>query len=72
MTAISQHNKTMNARTSTISPGFSTSFDRSNVELNQKFYDNEVEKILDDKLRHVTVTRDIIKQNNPSFKMPLQ
>lgn len=72
MTAISQQNRTANARTSTISPGFSSTFDRSNVELNQKFYDNEVEKILDEKLRHVTITRDIIKQNNPSFKMPLQ
>ena len=48
----------------------SNTFERSNVDLNQKFYDHEVEKILDDKLRHVTITRDIIKQNNPSFKMP--
>ena len=36
-----------------------------------KLYDKEVEKILDEKLRHVTITREIIKQNNPGFKMPL-
>ena len=61
-----------NQRTvSTVSPALTHStFDRSNVEINQKFYDQEVEKILDDKLRHVTITRDIIRQNNPSFNRP--
>ena len=69
MTAVTHNNG--NVKTSShISPGLSSSFDRSNAELNQKFYDNEVEKILDEKLRHVTVTRDIIKQNNPGYKIP--
>ena len=58
--------------TSVVSPDLtSNTFDRSNVDLNQRFYDKEVEKILDEKLRHVTITREIIKQNNPGFKMPL-
>ena len=71
MTAVTHNNGNVNI-SSHISPGLSSSFDRSNAELNQKFYDNEVEKILDDKLRHVTVTRDIIKQNNPGYKIPQQ
>ena len=55
---------------SIIAPDLASSFDQTNADFNQKFYDHEVEKILDDKLRHVTITRDIIKQNNPSFKVP--
>lgn len=69
MTGLPQNRN--NVRTTSLkSPDLTSSFDRSNADLNRKFYDQEVEKILDDKLRHVAITRDLIKQNNPTFKMP--